>query len=175
MGSSVLPNDKETKPTTKKKSLVERLMSTKLLSFDRLLQFYPMFLFLGLKIRITKDFREVYIRIPLRFYIKNNTGVMFGAAMCTASDPFPALLFQKIFTGTIAFTRSHKLEYMRPAKSAVEMAVKISDEDLQEVATMLDKFGKAEKTFEYFFTDKKGKRVAKVTSVAYLRKVKQTK
>lgn len=174
MESSVLLKDKEeVVEKVKKKSLVERLMQTRLLSFDRLLQFYPMFLFLGLKIRITKDFREVYIRIPLRFYIKNNTGVMFGAAMCTASDPFPALLFQKILPGTIAFTRSHGLEYLRPAKTAVEMRARISDEDLEEIKNSMEEYGKAQKTFEYFFTDKHEKRVAKVTSTAYLRKVKK--
>ncbi len=29
----------------------------------------------------------------LFFYIKNNTGIMLGAALGTTSDPFPALLF----------------------------------------------------------------------------------
>ncbi len=140
---------------------------------DRLLQIYPMFLFLGLKIRIPADFRTVDIEVPFRFYLKNNTGVMFGAAMSTASDPFPALLLQKIFgPSTAAFTARHTLDYLRPARSAVRMHLALQDDDIRDFARMLKDKGSARKTFRYYFTDDEAKRVARVTSTAYLRDVR---
>ena len=158
--------------TTKKarKSLVEILMKTRFLSFGKLLEFYPPFLFFGVKIKISEDFKQIRMRIPLRFYIKNNTGVMFGGVMCLTSDPFPALLLQKIVPNTIAYTLSHQLEYLRPAKSSVEMLINISDEVLLKIHQDVLEKGRAEAVFEYYFTNSKGKRVAKVTSKAFLKK-----
>lgn|GEM_PF-3580317 len=152
-----------------RKGWVARWMDLRWIKFDRLLQCYPMFFFLGLRIRISSDYRHLKIRVPLRFYIRNNSGVMFGAAMATASDPFPALLLQKIFPGTVAFTRAHSVKYLRPAKSAVTMVVHLSEANIQSVETELQVMGKAERTYTYYFVNQQNKRVAEVTSTAYLR------
>ncbi len=153
---------------TPQRSAIEQLMDLPLVPFDRLLQCYPPFLFLGIRIRISKGYRSISLRIPLRAYFRNNSGVMFGGAMTTASDPFPALLLQKIIPNTLAYTKSHQINYLRPAYTAVEMALEISEDDVNEIKKMLESNNKAEKVFSYTFKDMNGKRVAKVTSTAYL-------
>ncbi len=145
----------------------------KIISLGTVMQFYPPFLFFGIKVRFSNDYKEINIKIPSRWYFKNNTGIMFGGAMCVASDPFPALLFERLIPNTHAWTKSHSLEYLRPAKTFVTMSFKIEEQDLSFMNSNLDEYGKAEKTFEYFFIDKKGIKVAKVTSTAYLRRIQK--
>jgi len=141
----------------------------KIISLGTVLRFYPPFLFFGIKIKFSKDYKRVDIKVPLRGYFKNNTGVMFGGAMCVASDPFPALLFERLIPNTLAWTKNHKLEYLRPVKSFITLQFEVTDEDFDFISTELQTHGKVEKTFEYYFYDKSGHKVAKVTSTAYLR------
>jgi hypothetical protein len=80
-----------------KMGLVEWFSNQKIIPFGRLLSFYPPFFLLGAKVRISEDYRRIRLRLPIRWYIRNNNGVMFGGAISMLSDPFPAIVFEKIF------------------------------------------------------------------------------
>lgn len=135
----------------------------------RWINLYPPLLFFGIKVSISADHREVAIEVPLRWYYRNNTGVMFGAVLSVASDPFPALLFQKLLPGTTAWTRAHHIEYLHPCRSSARATYRITDEDVAALAGPLESTGRAFREFEYGFVDRDGTLVARVTNTTYLR------
>lgn len=151
-------------------ALIERLARSRRLPFALLLRFYPPFLFMGARVELSDDCRRLRLKLPLRWYGRNNNGALFGGFLCAASDPFPALLFERILPGVAAWTRSHRLDYLRPAQSAVVMRLEIDDATVAELRADLESEGRAERAFEYYFRDERGRRVARVTSTAYLQR-----
>lgn len=129
--------------------LVEWFNNQKIIPFGRLLSFYPPFFLLGAKVRISEDYLKIRLRLPIRWYIKNNNGVMFGGAISMLSDPFPAIVFEKIFNNISAWTKGMQVKYLMPAKTTIEANIVISDEDIEFLENQLKETGKAEKTFNY--------------------------
>jgi acyl-coenzyme A thioesterase PaaI-like protein len=155
-------------------NLIQAITENKALSLRKVLKFYPIFRFLGLKLKISEDYRNITLKLPLRWYLKNNTGVMFGGSLSSASDPFPALLFQKIIPNTTAWTKSHSIKYLRPIRTSVHCTFSISEDDIIEITNSIEKSGWAEKTFIYYFFDKKGQQVAEVTNVSFIKRKSKT-
>jgi hypothetical protein len=124
---------------------------------------------LGAKVRISEDYRRIRLRLPIRWYIRNNNGVMFGGAISMLSDPFPAIVFEKIFDQVAAWTKGMEVKYLMPAKTAIEANIEISDQDIADLKSQLEEAGKAEKVFTYYFLDKKSRQVAYISNMIYLR------
>jgi len=89
--------------------------------------------------------------------------------MCLLSDPFPSLVFERIIPGVSAWNRSHSINYLLPARTPVEAIIELMEEDIDDIKLQLKESGKAEKIFEYYFFDKKGRKIALVQSSTYLR------
>jgi acyl-coenzyme A thioesterase PaaI-like protein len=136
---------------------------------DWLLQVYPPFLFFGAK--ITSVDHQVKIELPLRWYNKNFHGTMFGGLMCAVSDPFSALLTQRLLgvKKVDVWTKKNCVEFMRPATSTLTLTVVVSDEDLQAIQKSLDEDDRAVHSFTHFFTDRRGREVAKVENTIFVR------
>ncbi len=154
--------------------LVEWFNNQKIIPFGRLLSFYPPFFLLGAKVRISGDNRKIRLRLPIRWYIKNNNGVMFGGAISMLADPFPAIVFEKIFDNISAWTKGMQVKYLMPAKTTIEANIVINDKDIAFLKSELEEVGKAEKTFDYYFVDKKNRQVAFVSNTIYLRNKNKT-
>lgn len=155
----------------KRLSLVQRMTRVKFVPPRLLLQFYPPFLFMGVKIKVfTKDHRRMVIQLPLRWYGKNVHGTMFGGFLCAVSDPLPALLCGRIFRGVEVWTKSHAVEFIRPAKTSVEAEVVISDEDVAAISEALNAEGKTSHTFRFSFRDEYLHEIATVANTVYFRK-----
>lgn len=152
-------------------SLARILNEFKLIRPERLLEFYPPFLFMGAKVLDASDnYQFLHIRLPLRWYAKNMHGTMFGGFVCAVSDPLPALMCSRIFPKSEVFTKSHLVEFLRPARSALEVKIKISDKQVSEMKKHLDETSRATHTFEFFFKDKRGRDVAWVKNTVFLRR-----
>jgi len=135
------------------------------------IRFYPPFFFLSLKPKIYNNGKSIKLTIPFRRLLRNNNGVMFGGALLMLSDPFPALLFEELIDGVKAWTVAHSIEYLKPIRSRVEAEIHISETDIMYFEEGLKTNKSCEKQFEYYFTDKKGRKVAKVTTTALVRKI----
>lgn len=151
-------------------NLIKKIAAQKNIRLDRLFNWYPVFRFIGIKIKISNNYKEISIKIPLRWYIKNNTGIMFGGVIGLASDPFPSIVFERIFDNCFAYSTMHKVEYLSPTRSSIHASIIINDSDIDDLKTQLKSFAKAQKTFNYVFIDKKRNVVAKITSEIYLRR-----
>lgn len=134
-----------------------------------IIRFYPPFLLLGLKARISKDGKSVVLKVPSRWFYTNNNGVTFGGVLLLISDPFPSLLFEKLIPNSKAWTTEHYIEYLRPIKGAVQANVSISDEALTYFINELKDKRSAKMSFEYFFKDIRGRKVARVSTTSFIK------
>lgn len=139
-----------------------------------IVRFYPPFLLMGLKAQISKDGRNVILKVPSRWFYTNNNGVTFGGILLLISDPFPSLLFENLIPNVKAWSTKHCIEYMRPIKGEVRATVLISDETLSFFTNELKDNRSARMSFEYFFEDLKGRKVARVSTTSFIRKINRT-
>lgn len=150
--------------------LLARVAEQKWIPRKTVLQYYPPFLFMGVKIReISKDNRHCVAELPFRWYGSNPHGTIFGGFMCALADPIPAILCGRIFPQTAAWTKSNNVCFKRPAHSTLTLKVTISDEDIAEIQKQLDKNGNASRTFEFEFRDQNEKVVAEVKNTVVLK------
>lgn len=134
-----------------------------------IIRFYPPFLLLGLKARISPNGRTVLLKVPSRWFYTNNNGVTFGGVLLLISDPFPSLLFEKLIPDVKAWTTEHSIEYLRPIKGEVTANVTISDKTIAYFNNELKDNRSAKKSFEYYFEDKHGRKVARVSTTSFIR------
>jgi len=137
----------------------------------RLLELYPPFLMMGVKITyLSRDNRTLGVRVPLRWYSRNFHGSMFGGWLCAVSDPFHALLCGRLIPGLDVWSKANAVEFKRPARTDVDFQVTITDEDLREIHDQLARAGKATHTFQATIRDQANEVVAHVKNTVYLRK-----
>lgn len=137
----------------------------------KLLELYPPFFFMGVKIKsVSKDHRHMHVQVPLRWYGKNMYGSMFGGFICAVADPLPALMCGRIFQGVEMWTKSNCVDFIKPAMGTLDAHVQISEHDLKAIEDQLARHNKATHVFEFTFRDKRGHEIARVKNQIYLRK-----
>jgi len=151
-------------------SIIAKLVSSDRIRLDTLLNFYPIYFFSGVKIKISNNCKQITIKVPLRWYTKNNSGVMFGGLICLASDPFPSIVFQRLIPGSRAWSAMHKVDYLKPSTTQIVAKIQISDAEITDLTNQLEQSGKARRDFEYYFYDIYNRQIARITSTTYLKK-----
>ena len=82
------------------------------LSDSRLLELYPPFLWMRIKVlEIADGWRRVRIRLPLNAISRNPGGVMFGGFQASLADPIPALACARVFPGYAVWTRAMNIDF----------------------------------------------------------------
>jgi len=134
-------------------------------------EFYPPFWFMGVKIKkITDDYRQIDVTVPIRWYAKNAHGSLFGGFLCAVSDPLAALLCGKIFPGSEVWTKEHHIDFLRPAKSRLHLSVIVTQEHVDLIEKELNEKGQCQPVFESYFLDEKDKKIAKVINTVFIRR-----
>ena len=153
--------------------LLKVLEKTKLVPKQKLLEFYPPFFFMGVKIKsVSEDYRNLHLEVPLRWYGKNMYGSMFGGFICAVADPLPALMCGRIFPGVEMWTKANSVEFLKPGFGTLNVHVQIIEQDVEAISRQLETHNKATHTFEFYFRDRKGTNVAHVKNKIYLRRAK---
>ncbi|MGE0614409.1 MAG: PaaI family thioesterase [Bacteriovoracia bacterium] len=152
-------------------NFVNFLSGLKLLPEKKLLELYPPFFFMGVTVKsVAKDYRKLHLQLPQRWYSGNMHGTIFGGFICAVSDPLPVLLLARIIPGTQVWTKSQKVEFLKPGKGRLDLIVTISEDDVSQIKTALQSKGSSTHTFFYSFKDKRGRVVAEVANTVYIRK-----
>ena len=154
-------------------NLLNWFQKTDLLSDTQKLALYPPFLFMGAHITsLTPDYRELKVKLPLRWYARNHYGTMFGGFMSSLADPLPALLCHKIFPDTEVWTKRLNLHFLRPGRTDLELRIEISQEQIDEMARELSETGKSRPKFRFYYFDAHEHKVAVVENTVAIRKLK---
>jgi acyl-coenzyme A thioesterase PaaI-like protein len=121
--------------------------------------------------RISKDFREVVVEMPLRWYNRNGYGAHFGGSLYSMTDPFFALmLIHNLGPDYVVWDRSASIDYVAPGRSRVRANFRLEDADLQTVRRMTESGSKHLHLFRADVVDVDGLLVARVEKVVYVRR-----
>ena len=150
--------------------VLARVSAQKWIPRKTILQYYPPFLFMGVKIReVSEDNRRCVAELPFKWYGSNPHGTIFGGFICALADPIPAILCGRIFPQTAAWTKSNSVTFKRPGRTTLTLEITITDADLAAIQAQLDSGGNAKHAFEFVFRDTDGKVVAEVKNTVVLK------
>src|SRR6056300_1290356 len=88
----------------------------------RRLMWFPPFRAMGIKVeRISDDWRQVRIKLPLNSFNQNPGGGMFGGSIASLADPIPALVCNKVFPGYQLWTRALEINFVKEVRTDLEL------------------------------------------------------
>jgi len=157
-----------------KPRLIQRLLSylaeRHLVGDGRLLEWYPPFLAMRIKVlEIGDGWRTVRIRLPLNAISRNPGGVMFGGFQAALADPVAALACARVFPGHSVWTRAMEIQFEHGGSTDLELRFDFPSALEAEIATTLAAEGRATPTFEYGFYLANGLRCTTVRNTVAIR------
>jgi acyl-coenzyme A thioesterase PaaI-like protein len=140
--------------------------------FKFLLNVYPPYWGTGIAIsKVTPDFREVIVRMNLRFYNRNYVKTHFGGSLYAMTDPFYMLmLIQILGKDYVVWDKAAKIEFIKPGKGTVTAVFKINSEILAEIHKNTKGGEKFLLELPVNVTDEQNETVATVLKTVYIRK-----
>jgi len=121
--------------------------------------------------RISPDFREVDVEMPLRWYNRNAYGAHFGGSLYSMTDPFFALMLAyNLGPEYVVWDRSASIDYVAPGRTRVRAVFKLLEHDLQAVVRMTEGGSKHLHLFQVEVVDAEQLLVARVAKVIYVRR-----
>ena len=134
------------------------------------IEWYPPFFFMRVKVLyLADDWSEARLRLPLNVFSKNMGDAMFGGYIACLADPIAALACVKRFPGTDVWTRSSKVDFIKPGNSHLELRFKFDEDIYNKIEQELKESGKSNPTFEYSFYRSDGQVCAKVINTIAIR------
>jgi acyl-coenzyme A thioesterase PaaI-like protein len=154
--------------------LMQRFMRfmarSKILSDARLLELYPPFVPMRIKVlEIGDNWRAVRIRLPLNARSRNPGGVMFGGWQAALADPIAALACARVFPGYSVWTRAMTISFDHGGNSDLEMRFSLTPEQEKVIRMELERDGRSTPTFEYAYVRKDGVRCTVIRNTVAIR------
>ena len=135
------------------------------------LNLYPPYLFAGIRVtEIDPEWHELHVSMKLRWFNQNAVGTHFGGSLYSMVDPhLMLLLMQALGDDYVVWDKSAKIEFHKPGKGRVHSAVRITDDDLEEIRRKTEGGDAYRPRFEITILDEDGDLVATVTKVIHVR------
>jgi acyl-coenzyme A thioesterase PaaI-like protein len=138
----------------------------------RQVKFYPPYLGAGVRVtRISDDFRNVEVEMPLRFYNRNYVGTHFGGSLYSMVDPFYMLMLINILgPDYIVWDKAASIRFLKPGKGVMKASFHLSEEQIAQIRSAADTEAKVEPQFQVAVKDAEGNVVAEIDKLLYVRK-----
>jgi len=139
---------------------------------QRWVNLYPPYLGAAVRVtRISEDFRDVEVEMPLRFYNRNYVGTHFGGSLYSMCDPFYMLMLINILgPGYIVWDKAASIRFRKPGKGVMKAAFHLSEEQIAEIRAGAETQPKVEPQFQVLIKDAEGNVVAEIDKLLYVKK-----
>ena len=139
-----------------------------------MLNLYPPLLAQRIRVvDIAPGFRSCRVRVAKSVLTRNLFGTTFGGTIFAAADPIHAILYWQVFArrglAIQAWLKSARIEYRKPAASALTLAFVLSDADVVDAEEALEREGRFARTFRVEAIDREGQICAVVECEVVLR------
>ena len=138
----------------------------------RILNFWPPFLFSGIRVEAwSDDWRYARARLKLRWYSRNFVGTQFGGSLFAMTDPFFMIsTLQVLGRDYIVWDKAGAIDFVAPGRADVVAEFHLDDAVLDEIRTAT---AGGEKYLHWFEADVKtdaGELIARVRKQVYVRR-----
>jgi acyl-coenzyme A thioesterase PaaI-like protein len=147
-----------------------RNMSAK--KFRRAMFLFPPIRKTGVKVdRISDDFREWDLRLPLSIKTRNYVGTHFGGTLYSAADPHFMLAWMHILgPDYIIWDKAAAIRFKRPGRTTLHGEVRINESDVEYVRRRCEEEDKFDLAFTFKWKDDEGVVVAELEKMLHFRK-----
>jgi len=137
-----------------------------------LINVYPPYWGTGITVRsISRDFREVWVQMKMRWYNRNYVKTHFGGSLYAMTDPFfMVMLIHILGKDFVVWDKAAHIDFIKSDRGTVTARFVIQEEQIQ---TIISKTSGGQKYFPEFTVDienEAGEKVAHVTKTLYIRK-----
>jgi hypothetical protein len=139
---------------------------------QRWVNLYPPYLGAAVRVtRISDDFRNVEVEMPLRFYNRNYVGTHFGGSLYSMCDPFYMLMLINILGPEyIVWDKAATIRFKKPGKGMMKATFQLTEEQIAEIRAAAEIQSKVEPQFQVVVKDAEGNVVAEIDKLLYVRK-----
>lgn len=136
------------------------------------LNVWPPFWGAGIKIlHISEDFRNVNIRLKLRWWNKNANRTQYGGSIFSLTDPVYALMLMGILGEQyFVWDKEASINFIKPGTSDLFADFQITQDTLDNILTVTANGEKCFPEFIVYVKDKNGTIVSEVQRKLYVRK-----
>ena len=110
------------------------------------INFWPPLLFAGIKVTYqSNDFREIDVRLKLRFWNTNYVGTQYGGSMFSLTDPFYMLmLMQNLGKEYTIWDKAASIRFLKPGRTHLTAKFTLSEEDIKAIQAEVKEKGRME-------------------------------
>ncbi len=136
---------------------------------------FPAYCATGARITyISRDFREVHVKLPLTWQTRNYVGTIFGGSMYAAVDPvYMLMLIKNLGPNYVVWDKSACINFKKPGRTTLFARFELGYQDIEAIRKDLVENRSIDRTYQVELTDKKGIVHASVEKVIYIRPKKR--
>lgn len=133
---------------------------------------WPPLFFTGIKIvEVSKDYRQIKVRLKLRFWNSNYVGTQYGGSIFSMADPFyMVMLMKNLGTDYSVWDKASKIRFLKPGRTDLFADFDLSEEDLKIIKEQTNELGKIEWIRKVSIKDKNGEVVADIEKTISIKK-----
>ncbi|HEU0199008.1 MAG TPA: DUF4442 domain-containing protein [Burkholderiaceae bacterium] len=137
--------------------------------------FWPPFLGAGIRVRrMNRDFREVVVELPARWFNHRLNGAHFGASLFAMTDPFFALMLERnLPRDYVVWDKAGSIDFLAPGRGRVRATLRLAQHDLDVIARTTADGEKHLHLFHVEVVDAEGLVVARVNKLVYVRRQRE--
>ena len=136
---------------------------------------YPPLLGAGIHVqRISADFSEIDVSMPLRWYNRNYVGTQFGGSLYAMTDPVLMLMaMQRLGRDYLVWDQAAAIDFVAPGRGRVFARFRLPDAEIARLREDAAHGAAIRPQYEIRITDADDKLVARVKKTLYVRLKKQ--
>jgi len=138
----------------------------------RLFNFWPPFLFAGIRIEaVGDDWRYARARLKLRWYNRNYVGSAFGGSLFALADPFwMILVMESLGRDYIVWDKAGEIDFITPGRGDVIAEFRLDQSVLDELRAATADGAKCLRWFETELRSEAGELIARVRKQLHVRR-----
>ena len=121
--------------------------------------------------RISADWREVDVRLPLNWRTRNYVGTIFGGSLYGAADPeFMIMLIRNLGPDYVVWDKAATIRFRRPGRSTLHARFVLEEAELDAIRTALETAEKIDRVYTVDLVDASGVAHATVEKTIQIRR-----
>jgi len=120
---------------------------------------------------ISRDWKEMRVRLPLNVQTRNYVGSIFGGSLYGAVDPlYMLMLIRLLGPAYVVWDKMASIRFLKPGRTTLFATFRVDDAELAEIRRLLETASKLDRTYRISLADAEGTVHAEVEKVIQIRK-----